>query len=105
MARQRISETCDLAKAIIAGDHDSDLEFIIQAAQHRKKVMFRKGTLVRIVEKGELFGKTGVVLKVNPTRISIGIGSVVMEGEGTPWAYEMYSEGEWNIPPRMLELA
>lgn len=104
MARRLLRDECEMAARILDGEFDADLEFIVQAAQHRKKQMYRKGTIVNVVA-GDLKGKVGVVLKVNPTRISVGIGSPVVEGEGSPWSYTTYDGGEWNIPPRMLEVA
>lgn len=104
MARMRISDTCDLAREILNGDHDDILEYIQQAAQHRKKAMYRKGSLVNIIE-GPQAGQVGVVIKVNPTRITVGVGTPVIEGAGSPWEYTTYSEGEWNYPPRMIRPA
>lgn len=104
MARRLLRDECEMAARILDGEFDSDLEFILQAAQHRKKQMYRKGSIVKIIS-GDLAGQTGVVLKVNPSRISVGIGTPTVEGQGTPWQYTEYSGGEWNIPPRMLEIA
>lgn len=101
MPRRLLEDTCETAHAIIAGELDTDLDFIVQAAQARKKMMFRKGSLAT-VSGGSLDGKTVTVLKVNQKTVIVGVGTTKIVGAGTPWEYKEWSEGEWVISPRML---
>lgn len=105
-ARRLIRDTCEIAAAIIDGKYDADLGYIAEAVQARKKAMYRKGVKVRLVgtKNPSLDGKVGTVLKVNATRISVGVGEKKTEGAGTPFAYEVWSDGEYNVPPSMLEI-
>jgi len=100
MARKLLKDTCPTAADIIAGNLDSDLDFIIQAAQARKKMMFRKGSRVTCIMSGApayIAGKTGTVLKVNSVRVGVGFGTPTTDMYGTTW-----SEGEYNIPSGWL---
>lgn len=84
--------------SILDGDFDgAGLEDLVHAIAIRKKTMFRPGTKVRAVgtKNPEIDGKVGVVLKVNATRISVGLG------EKQPWGGY---EDEYGFPPRMLEV-
>ena len=53
---------------------------------------------MRLVNTGnvELEGKVGEILKVNQKKIAVGLGQKGQWGE--------WSEGEYGIPPRMLEV-
>jgi hypothetical protein len=82
---------------ILDGDFDGKLlEDLQHAIAMRKKIMFRKGAKVRMVgtTNVQLEGKIGEVIKVNSTRISVGLGEKDQFGFA-----EVY-----NIPPRMLEV-
>lgn len=105
-----LKDTCETARAICAGELDADLDFIIQAANARKKQTlkksFRKGAKIRITT-GKLAGFEGVVIKINPKTMTVGLGKIETEtwGEGTPHAMTMesYSQGEWNVSHGMVE--
>lgn len=101
MARKLLRDTCEIAAAILDGKHDADLGHIVEAAQARKKMMYRKGAKVKLVgtKNPTLDGKVGTVLKVNATRISVGVGTPTTDQFGTTW-----SDGEYNVPPAMLEI-
>jgi transcription antitermination factor NusG len=71
--------------AILGGEHDDEIDLIQQACSARLKRRFRKGTRIEVTS-GSLMGATGVVIKVNPKRISVDLGA----------------DGQWNIPPTML---
>jgi hypothetical protein len=89
-----------LVKAILAGEHDGDLEMIQSAAAHRVKTMFRKGVTVRVTREcsnPELVGKTGTVIKANQKTVSVGIGNLIRSEWGNHYDHE------YNFPPRMLE--
>jgi hypothetical protein len=60
---------------------------------------FRKGAKVRLVGTGnaELEGKVGVVIRVNQKSVAVGVGEYDPQWGGS------YSEGSYNVPPRMLE--
>lgn len=104
MARAQVEDS--LTKEIMAGSYDASLEMIGSAVQERLRFVFRKGTAVRLQNTKDtaLEGKTGTVLKVNARRITVGVGTMVTEGAGTPWAHTRYEGGEYNLPPRMLEV-
>ena len=98
MARKRMNpkDYPAIVTAILAGEHDADLEFIQSAAAHRVKTMFRRGATVKVTNacsNPELVGKTGTVIKANQKTVSVGIG------ERDQFGYE----SEFNFPPRMLE--
>jgi hypothetical protein len=97
MANVRDSE---VAQAIWDGKHDADLNIIQHACQQRLKMMFRRGTKMRLTgtKSVELEGKTATIIKVNPKRITIGVGEPETDQFGTTW-----SGGEFNVPPSMLE--
>jgi hypothetical protein len=103
-ARKLLKDTCPLAAAILAGDHDADLANILAAAQARTKSMWRKGMAVRFVgtKNPALEGKTGTILKVNTKTITVGAGDLVVRDQGTPWEYKDWSGGEWNVSPGLL---
>jgi len=92
-----------VAAEIIEGKHDEELNYISQACSARLKQMFRKGARIEVIS-GQKMGITGTVLKVNPKRISVGLGEKVVEHAGEAWQYDKWSEGEWNIPPSMLRV-
>lgn len=89
----------DVYRAILDGEYDGvGLENLSHAIALRKKTMFRKNTKVRVTAEcnsGELVGREGVVIKVNSTRITVGLG------ERQPWGGY---ESEYGFPPRMLEV-
>lgn len=87
----------DVHAAILDGGWDGELESLGYALAFRKKTMFRPGTKVRLVGTSnvQIDGKIGVVLKVNPKRISVGLG------EKQSWGGY---EAEYNVPLRMLEV-
>ena len=90
----------DIAVAIMQGQHDSELETIANACKVRLKQMFRKGQKVKLVgtKNVDIDGKIATITKVNQKSISIGIGTPKTEFGST-----YYPEGEYNVPPRMLE--
>jgi hypothetical protein len=97
-----------VAAESLEGKHDAELNYISQAWSARLKGMFRKGAKIEVTS-GQMMGKTGVVLKVNPKRISVGLGEKRSELHppgfaGSAWEYESWSDGEWNIPPSMLQV-
>lgn len=105
MARTLIRDTCAVAAEIMDGMHDESLSHIQQAIAARMKNMFRPGSKVVLNKPGDpLHGKRGVVLKVNPKRIAVGLGEKVTEHEGTDWEYEVWSDGEYLVPPSMLTI-
>jgi hypothetical protein len=85
-----------VALEIMEGKHDAHLNTIADACNKRLKAMFRKGQQVRLTgtRNVELEGQVGVVLKVNPKRITVGLG------ERGQFGYE----SEYNVPPHMLEV-
>ena len=87
-----------IADAILRGDYDDQLNFIQHACSLRLKRMFRKGAMVEITS-GKLEGLTGVVLKVNPKRVAVGLGD-----HSTEHGADYYSAGSWNVPPSMLRV-
>lgn len=82
-----LRETSPIAAAILAGDHDDELDYIQQACSARLKRRFRKGMPVEVIE-GRVMGARGTVIKVNPKRISVDLGA----------------DGQWNVPPSMLRV-
>jgi hypothetical protein len=96
MGKKLLKDTCVIAAQIIEGEFDADLGYIEQACKARKKNLFRRGTKVKLVgtRSVELDGQVGTVLKVNATRISVGLGELLEYG------YEQ----EYNVPPNMLEI-
>lgn len=93
-----LKDTCELAAEILDGKHDADLDFIRAAAQARLKAMFRKGAKVRMKgarKHDELNGKVGTIVKVNQRTVVVGFG------EKDEWGF--WAEGEYNVPPAMLE--
>lgn len=100
-----LKDTCETARAILAGELDSDLDYIIQAATARKKDtlkrMFRKGSEIRVTV-GKLAGQEGIVLKINPKTISIGLGEKKTEYIGTE-RFDFFEGGEWNVSHGMVE--
>lgn len=102
MARRRISETCELARQIMDGEHDADLGWILQAAQARTKNMFRVGSKVEITD-GPDTGKTATILRVSAKTITIGVGEAIVHDAGTAWAYTEYTGREWRYPPSHLK--
>ena len=89
----------DLALAIMRGDHDDELTSIGNAVSARNKTRFRKGAqfVLRGTKNAEIDGKQCTVIKVNPKRISVGIGTPVTE-----YGMTYYPDGEFNVPPTML---
>lgn len=63
-----------LVQAILAGNHDAELDRIDRAVRRRKQMMFRPGTRVRVIG-GSIDGEEGVVTKVNLKRISVNLDS------------------------------
>jgi hypothetical protein len=102
MARKLLKDTCTIAAEILDGQHDDDLDYIAQACKARLKARFRKGQ--RVVLRGtrnvELDGKEATILKVNAKTISVGVGEPKVE-----FGYTFYSDGEFNVPPALLEAA
>ena len=96
-----LKDTCETARAIIAGELDSDLDFIVQAAQARKKAMFRKGTKCRLVgtRNAHLEGNECEILKVNSKTITVGVGINTPDVYGDDW-----SGGTFNVSPALLEV-
>lgn len=94
-----IKDTCETARAIMAGELDADLDYIMQACSARTKGMWRKGMTVRLTgtKNPTLDGKEGVILKVNTKTITIGVGVATTDQWGTS-----YDGGEYNVPPSML---
>jgi hypothetical protein len=87
-------------KAIVAGEHDGDLETSQSAAAHRVKAMFRKSVTVKVTNacsNPELVGRTGVVVKANQKTVSVGAPTTDVYGT-------TYEVDEYNFPPRMLEV-
>lgn len=84
-----------LAQEILKGDHDAELEQIDLAIRNRKRMMFRPGSKVRLVgtRNPTIDGQIGTVIKVNPKRISVGLG------EKGQFGYEQ----EYLVPVGMLE--
>lgn len=108
-----LKDTCETARAICAGELDADLDFIIQAATARKrqtlKKSFRKGAAIRITT-GKLAGLEGVVIKINPKTMTVGLGTKTTETfEGGAWnnfkseSFDSYENGEWNVSHGMVE--
>lgn len=106
MARRLIKDTCQIAAEIIDGEHDDDLDYILQAVKSRQKTRFRKGSRVRIVGSKDIRteGKEGVVLKVNQKSVSVGLGEKIVHGDGTEFSFHDYADGEWNFSPSLLEV-
>jgi hypothetical protein len=101
-----IKDTCPIAAEILEGKHDENLSYILEAVAARRKMMFRKGAKVRLVgtKNPELEGKEGVVLKINPKRIGVGVGEISYEEWDTRREFPSWSGGEFNVPPQMLEV-
>lgn len=97
MATKTWRDASPVAAEIIEGKHDDELNYIQQACSARLKRQFRKGARIEVIS-GQKMGITGIVLKVNPKRISVGLGEKVVEHAGETWQYDKWSEGEWNIP-------
>lgn len=95
MARRTLAPST-VADAILAGDHDAELEQIDMAIRNRKRRMFRPGALVKLTgtRNPTIDGKIGTVIKVNPKRVSVGLG------EKGPYGYDH----EYLVPVGMLEL-
>jgi hypothetical protein len=91
-----LKDTCALAAEILDGAHDADLDYIQQAVQERRKNTFRPGLRVRLhgTRDPELDGQVGTVVKVNPKRVTVGLG------ERDQFGYPR----EFNVPAAMLEL-
>lgn len=106
MARKLLKDTCPLAAEILEGAHDADLGNIIAAAQARKKARFRRGTRVLITGTGDpkTEGKEGVIQKVNPKTISVGVGEVTYADWDTTKRFPEYEGGEWNMTENYLEV-
>lgn len=88
-----------VASAIERGQHDAELEQIDVAIKRRKRAMFRPGSRVRLVgltKFPQYERKIGTVVKVNPTRVTVGIG------DNDP---VLGYERELLVPVGMLELA
>ena len=100
MARKLLKDTCTLAAEILDGNHDADLDYIVQAAAARKKAMFRKGSKVRLTgtKNPGLDGKVGTVIRCNPKTVAVGVGEATTGIYGTT-----YDGGEYNVPLHMLE--
>jgi hypothetical protein len=91
MERPRtLQEVGGVTAAILAGEHDAELQYIHQACGARLKRMFRKGQRVRLVgtRNVELDLKVGTIEKVNTKTISVEIPEV----------------GIYNVSPNLLEL-
>ena len=101
MASSRVpkNQYSDLVNAIIAGEHDADLDMIQQAAKYRLKNLWRPR--MRVVVHGtknpSLDGKEAVIIKVNQKSISIGVGAATTDQWGTE-----YEGGQWNVSPALL---
>lgn len=91
----------EIAMAIMRGEYDDQLTSIGNAVSGRNKTRFRKGArfVLRGTKNPEIDGKECTVIKVNPKRISVGIGAPVTEYGST-----YYPEGEFNVPPSMLHI-
>lgn len=92
-----IKDTCETARAIMAGELDSDISFILEACKARTKSMFRKGSRVRLVNTRNvsLEGAEGTIVKVNQKSVTVGVG------EKDEFGYLK----EYNVPLAMLEAA
>jgi hypothetical protein len=99
MARKLLRDASPLAAAILDGQHDAELELIKQAVAARMRDRFRRGTMVRVHSTRDLrlHGMVGTVMKVNPTRITVGFG------EYHETEFGSFFDAEYNIPPNMLE--
>lgn len=95
MARRLLKDTCETARAIMAGELDSDLGWIAQACKARLKRMYVKGAQVRLVgtKNPEFEGKVGTIMKLNTKTVSVGVG----EKDD----YGFYAH-ELNVPTHML---
>ena len=98
MARQLLRDTCETARAIMDGGLDGDLTWIEQAAQARRKNLYRKGARVRLTgtRNRAIEGMEGTILRVNQKTVAVGCGEKDEFG--------FYRSGEFNVPPVMLEL-
>lgn len=105
MARRLLKDTCPLAGAILEGEHDDDLQHIISAAQHRQKSLWTKNTRVRVTGTGnpKTEGAEGVILKVNPKTITVGLGEITYADWDERKQCPVYAGGEWNMTPNFLE--
>jgi len=100
MARALLKDTCEIAGWIIAGDQDANLDWIEQACKARRKMLWRLGAKVRLVGTSDpsLNGKVGTIIKVNAKTVTVGLGDPEITQWGTYWP-----EGEYNVPPQMLQ--
>lgn len=80
-----------VVQAILAGEHDADLDFISHACKQRIKRMWRPQMRVKLVDTGnvEIEGQCGVITKINSKTCSVRL-----DGQ-EEWQY-------YNVPTRML---
>ena len=101
ITKESLSAISDVHRAILEGGWDGEIESLQHALALRKKIMFRPGTKVRLhgTSNVTIDGKEGVVIRVHSTRISVGLGEATTDRWGTT-----YADGQYNVPPRMLEV-
>ena len=93
--RRTFEEIGGVVAEIYRGDHDDKLEYIRQACAARLHNRFRPGARMKLTgtRSVELDGQECVILKVNQTSITVGVG------EKNQFGYEK----EYNVPAAMLE--
>lgn len=93
-----LKDTCQLAADILEGKYDGDLDHVIQAAQHRVKVVahqsgIRKGAKVRLkhdARNKDFRGREGRVVRINKKSVSVDLeceqcGRSSDVPDSTPW--------------------
>jgi hypothetical protein len=97
-----LKDTCPTAAAILNGEMDADLDYIAQAIKARVKTQFRRGQKVTLTgtKNPSLEGKAATIIKVNVKTVTVGVGEPMED-----WGMTIYSEGEFNVPTRMLKAA
>jgi hypothetical protein len=90
----------EVVRQIMEGEHDDTLDLIQSAAKARIKNMWRKQMRIRVhgSKNPDLEGVEGVITKVNVKTITVGLGDAEVTQFGT-----IYSKGEWNMSPGLLE--
>jgi hypothetical protein len=94
-----LNEWQPIAREILDGKHDENLDQIDQAVKYRKKSMFRAGAKFKLVgtKNPELDGQIATVIRVNTKRIAVGVGEQTEE-----YGFKTWSVGEYNVPAHML---
>lgn len=99
MARALLKDTCELAAEILDGNHDANLDYIVQAAQARKKrktaeAGIRKHARVRVTaEGGQIAGRVGKVMQINQKTVSVELDRL----DDNDWSID------WRVPHAWLE--